>query len=64
MTPEEILRLLKNEQAGFALEALKRPNLGNDFEYGYRSGIVAGLEIAMGKIINIFKEDEEADKDV
>lgn len=58
MNESALLRLLKEEQAKFSIEALRRPSNGSEFEYGYRCGLVAGLEVAMNKIIESVKEEE------
>jgi len=58
MLDANFVRLLEQEQANFALEALKKPNLGNDFEYGYRCGVVLGMEIAKNKFINLLNEEK------
>lgn len=58
MKEDLIVRLLKDEQAGLALESLRKPNLANSFEYGYRCGITMGLEIAMNKIVKLHQEEE------
>jgi len=58
MLDANFVRLLTEEQATFALEALKKPNLGNDFEYGYRCGVVLGMEIAKNKFINLLNEEK------
>lgn len=63
MLDENFVRRLEDEQANFAVEALKKPNLGNSFEYGYRCGIVLGLEVAKNKYIELLNE-ERGDRDV
>jgi len=58
MLDANFVRLLEQEQANFALEALKKPNLGNDFEYGYRCGVVLGMEISKNKFISLLDEEK------
>ena len=63
MLDAKCVRLLDQEQAAFALEALKKPNLGSDFEYGYRCGIVLGMEIAKNKFISLLDEEKGSDNE-
>lgn len=58
MNEQEVMRLLKQEQANFALEAMKKPTNGTEFEYGFRCGVVTGLELAFNKIVEIFTKEK------
>lgn len=53
-----LLNKLKAEQQEFAMNALKRPNERNAFEYGHRVGVMAGLESAIEIIINLLNEEK------
>lgn len=54
-----IIDLLKRDQVNYAKESLKRPDKGNAFEYGQRSGIVLGLERAMDVVMAAYKKENE-----
>ncbi len=41
----------------YALEALKRPQKRDTFEYGYRVGMVAGYEASIDILLNLIDED-------
>ena len=60
----QFLNLLKKHQADFALDALKRPINRDNFEYGYRVGMVAGYEEAINLLLNHFNEEEYSDNDL
>lgn len=64
MTEAQILGRLKARQAEYALDALKRPSQRDAFEYGYRAGIVAGLESAIDIILSMLNEERDGDKDL
>jgi|TARA_B100000795_G_scaffold268641_1_gene256044 hypothetical protein len=53
----KLLNLIKANQAEFALEALKRPQKRDTFEYGYRVGMVAGYEASIDILLNLIDED-------
>ena len=59
----KLLNLLKANQAEFALEALKRPQDRDTFEYGYRVGMVAGYEAAIDVLLNLIDEDKHGRQD-
>jgi len=61
MLEATFVRLVEQEQAKFAVEALRKPNLCNSFEYGYRSGIVTGMEIAKNQFIDLLNEERGKD---
>lgn len=59
-----LLARLKAEQQQYALQALQLPNLRTEFEYGQRSGVIAGLEKAIEVLIGLVKEERDDDKDL
>jgi|TARA_Y100000361_G_C11098764_1_gene310667 hypothetical protein len=58
---QKLLNLLKEEQATFALDALKRPQDRDNFEYGYRVGVVAGYEEAINVLLKLTEEEKYGD---
>jgi hypothetical protein len=60
----QLLNNLKVKQADFALEALKKPQNRDTFEYGYRVGVVAGYEAAINVLLAILDEERNSDKDL
>ena len=60
----KLLNLLKANQAEFALEALRRPQDRDTFEYGYRVGMVAGYEAAIDVLLNLIDEDKHGIQDL
>jgi len=60
----KLLNLLKTNQAEFALEALRRPQDRDTFEYGYRVGMVAGYEAAIDVLLNLIDEDKHGRQDL
>ena len=60
----QLLNLLKANQAEFAIEALKRPQERDTFEYGYRVGMVAGYEAAIDVLLNLIDEDKHGIQDL
>ena len=59
-----LLNALKTEQQQFALSALKRPVDRDAFEYGYRVGTVAGLEMALNVLLKLVDEEKNLDDDL
>lgn len=59
-----LLNRLKVEQQTFAVDALKRPQERDSFEYGYRVGVVAGYEAAINVLLNLINEDINGDNDL
>ena len=55
---------LKADQQSFALDALKRPQTRDTFEYGYRVGIVQGYEAAINVLLQLLKEEKDSDNDL
>jgi hypothetical protein len=60
----KLLNKLKVEQQMFAVEALKKPQTRDAFEYGYRVGTVAGYEAAINVLLNLIDEDKHSDNDL
>lgn len=60
----KLLNLLKTQQQQFSVEALKRPQERNAFEYGYRVGVVAGYESAIGTLLNLLDKEKNDDVDI
>ena len=60
----KLLNLLKANQAEFALEALKRPQKRDTFEYGYRVGMGAGYEASIDVLLNLIDEDKNGKQDL
>lgn len=60
MTADKLFNRLKADQQSFALDALRRPQARDAFEYGYRVGVVAGYETAINLILQLLKEEEES----
>lgn len=59
-----LLGKLKAKQAEFALLSLKQPSQRDLFEYGYRVGVVAGLEEAINVLLALLDEERNGDKDL
>lgn len=57
----QILSRLKDEQQKFALDALKRPQNRDAFEYGYRVGMIAGYEAAINVLFDILDKEKNSD---
>jgi len=62
--PQEFLNRLKASQQTFALDALKRPQDRDTFEYGYRVGVVAGYDAAINVLLNILDEEKHGNNDL
>lgn len=61
---QRMLNALKAQQAEFALEGLKRPQLRDAFEYGYRTGMVNGYEAAINTLLELLKDERDGDPDL
>jgi hypothetical protein len=62
--PDRLLARLKAEQSSYALTSLQRPAQKDAFEYGFRSGVVAGYENSINLLISLLKEEQEDDRDI
>lgn len=60
----KLLNALKTQQQQFALDALKRPVERDAFEYGYRVGMIAGLEDAINVLLKLVDEEKHLDDDL
>lgn len=60
----QLLARLKEKQQQFALDALRRPQERNAFEYGYRVGMVAGYESAIDVLLSLIDEEQYGQKDI
>ena len=60
----QLLNRLKVEQQSFAVDALRRPQNRDSFEYGYRVGVVAGYEAAINILLQLLKEEKDGDPDL
>ena len=61
MNETHLLNRLKEEQVKFALAALKQPDKKDAFEYGYRVGVLAGMEQAVGVLLKSVEEENSRD---
>ncbi len=61
---DQLFNRLKADQQAFALDALKRPQTRDTFEYGYRVGIVQGYEAAINVLLQLLKEEKNSDNDL
>ena len=61
---DQLFTRLKEQQREFALDALKRPQTRDTFEYGYRVGIVQGYEAAINVLLQLLKEEKDSDPDL
>lgn len=61
---DRLLNALKAEQQSFALEALRKPQTRDTFEYGYRVGMIAGYEAAINVLLQLLKEEKDSDPDL
>ncbi len=60
----KLLNRIKAAQQQFSVDALKRPQQRDAFEYGYRVGVVAGYEAAIEVLLKILEEDKNSDNDL
>ena len=59
-----LMNRLKAEQQNFALEALRRPQERDTFEYGYRVGMIAGYEAAINVLLTTIDENKNGNNDI
>ena len=64
MNVDALFNRLKADQQSFALDALRRPQTRDTFEYGYRVGMVAGYEAAINVLLQLLKEEKDNDPDL
>ena len=60
----KLLNKLKAEQQSFAVEALKKPQTRDAFEYGHRVGMFAGYEAAITVLLNLLDEETKRGNDL
>ena len=60
----DLLNGLKAAQQQFALDALKRPVNRDNFEYGYRVGVVAGYEAALNLLLDLVRKERDDEKNL
>jgi hypothetical protein len=60
----KLLSQLKDRQTEFSVEALKKPQTRDIFEYGYLVGTVAGLEEAINVLLNLIDEEKHSGNDI
>ena len=63
MRIEDVITLLKNEQAAVAVQALEKPS-ADLFAYGRAVGMYAGLDRAMALILGKIDEQERRDNNL
>lgn len=61
---QRLLNALKAKQAEFALEGLKRPQQRDAFEYGFRTGVVEGLEQAVNTLLDLVRDERDGEPDL
>ena len=64
MIETKLLNRLKAQQQQFSVDALKRPQERDAFEYGYRVGVVAGYEAAINALLSLMDEDKSKGNDL
>jgi hypothetical protein len=60
----KLLNRLKAEQQRFSVDALRRPQERDAFEYGYRVGVVAGYEAAINSLLKLLEEEKSGGNDI
>jgi hypothetical protein len=60
----KLLNRLKAQQQQFSVDALKRPQERDAFEYGYRVGVVAGYEAAINALLSLMDEEKSKGNDL
>lgn len=63
MIETKFLNRLKAEQQRFSVDALRRPQERDAFEYGYRVGVVAGYEAAINALLKLLEEEKSGGND-
>ena len=61
---DRLLNRLKKDQQDFALDAMRRPQTRDAFEYGHRVGIVQGYESAITVLLQLLKEERDDEPDL
>lgn len=60
-TEAQLIARLKQEQQDYAVQALSRPDKRDEFEYGFRTGVLEGLRKAEELLLKLVKEENERD---
>ena len=61
---DRLLNQLKKEQYEFALDAMKRPQTRDAFEYGYRSGVFQGYEASIAALLQLLKDERDSEPEL
>lgn len=61
---QALLNALRAEQANYSLQALRQPNQRDAFEYGYRVGVLAGLDRSIEILLKLLDEDKNGNPDL
>ena len=61
---DQLLNRLKVEQASYALEALRKPGMKTEFEFGHRCGYLAGLEKTVSILLEALDEERNGERDL
>lgn len=60
----KLLNRLKESQLRYSIDSLKQPVQRDAFEYGHRTGVVAGYEAAINVLLQLIDEDKYRDNDL
>jgi hypothetical protein len=60
----KLLNRLKESQLRYSVDSLKQPVQRDAFEYGHRTGVVAGYEAAINVLLQLIDEDKYRDNDL
>lgn len=63
MIENKLLNRLKAAQLQFSMDALKRPQNRDAFEYGHRVGFVAGYDAAIDILLKLLEEEKSGGND-
>ena len=61
---DALLNRLKAEQVSNSLQALKNPGGKAEFDFGYRTGVIAGLEKAESILLELLRDERDDDNDL
>jgi len=60
----KLLNRLKESQLKYCIDSLKQPVQRDAFEYGHRTGVVAGYEAAINVLLTLIDEEKYRDNDL
>ena len=60
----KFLNRLKESQLKYSVDSLKQPVQRDAFEYGHRTGVVAGYEAAINVLLQLIDEEKYRDNDL